>query len=96
VNRTQLIAAAAERAGSTKKDTEAVLNAMLDTIAAEVTAGRKVTLTGFGTFERKTRPERRGFNPRTQQHITVPATNVPKFKAGADFKGAVQERSRAA
>ena len=81
MNKTELIAIAAENTGMTKKDTERVMNAAIDAITAALVKGEKVQLSGFGTFEIKEREERIGRNPRTKEAVTIPATRVPAFKA---------------
>ncbi len=86
MNKTELIAIAAENAGLTKKDTERVLNAALDAISLSLVKGEKVQLSGFGTFETKTREARVGRNPHTKQSIEIPATRVPTFKASKALK----------
>ena len=89
MNKTDLIAIAAQSAGLTKKDTERVLNAALDAITASLTAGEKVQLSGFGTFEVKDREARIGRNPHTKEAIDIPATRVPSFKASQALKDTV-------
>ena len=89
MNKTELIAAAAESAGLTKKDTERVINAALDAITASLVKGEKVQLSGFGTFEVKAREARIGRNPHTKEAIEIPATNVPVFKASKALKDTV-------
>lgn len=89
MNKAELIHAAVEKAGVSKKDAEAVVNAALDTIVEAMKDSEKVQLTGFGSFEVKNRPERVGRNPRTKENITIPASKVPTFKAGKAFKDAV-------
>ena len=86
MNKTELIAAAAESAGLTKKDTERVLNAALDAITASLIQGEKVQLSGFGTFEIKDREARIGRNPHTKEAIDIPATRVPTFKPSKALK----------
>ena len=86
MNKTELIAAAAERAGLTKKDTERVLNAALDAITASLIKGEKVQLSGFGTFEIKDREARIGRNPHTKEAIDIPATRLPTFKPSKALK----------
>ena len=81
MNKTELIAIAAENAGMTKKDTERVLNAAIDAITAALVKGEKVQLSGFGTFETKDREARIGRNPHTKEAVEIPATRVPAFKA---------------
>ena len=81
MNKTELIAIAAEHAGLTKKDTERVLNAAIDAISLALIRGEKVQISGFGTFETKDREARVGRNPHTKEAIEIPATRVPSFKA---------------
>ena len=80
MNKTELIAAAAEGAGLTKKDTERVINAAIDAVTAALVKGDKVQVSGFGTFETKEREARVGRNPHTKEAIEIPATTIPVFK----------------
>ena len=89
MNKTELIAAVAEKASISKKDADSAVNAVLDTIVEALAADEKVQLVGFGTFEVRERKERQGQNPQTKQPITIPATKVPAFKAGKGLKDAV-------
>ena len=89
MNKTELIAIAAENAGLTKKDTERVLNAAIDAITFALVKGEKVQLSGFGTFETKDREARVGRNPHTKEAIEIPATKVPGFKASKTLKDTV-------
>ena len=89
MNKTELIAIAAESAGLTKKDTERVLNAAIDAITASLLKGEKVQLSGFGTFETKDREARIGRNPHTKEAIEIPATRVPTFKASKALKDGI-------
>ena len=89
MNKTELIAATAERAGISKKDAERVLNAAIDSITASLVAGDKVQVSGFGIFETKKREARIGRNPHTKETIQIPATRVPAFKASKSLKDAV-------
>ena len=89
MNKTELIAAVAESAGLTKKDTERVVNACLDAITAALAKGEKVQISGFGTFEVKDREARVGRNPHTKEAIEIPATKVPGFKASKTLKDTV-------
>ena len=89
MNKTELIAIAAESAGLTKKDTERVLNAAIDAITASLVEGEKVQLSGFGTFEVKDREARIGRNPHTKEAIEIPATKVPVFKPSKALKDCV-------
>ena len=89
MNKTELIAIAAENAGLTKKDTERVLNAAIDAISLALIRGEKVQLSGFGTFETKDREARVGRNPHTKEAIEIPATRVPSFKASKALKDTI-------
>ena len=89
MNKTELIAIAAENAGLTKKDTERVLNAAIDAISLALIRGEKVQLSGFGTFETKDREARVGRNPHTKEAIDIPATRVPTFKPSKALKDTV-------
>ena len=89
MNKTELIAVAAEKSGMTKKDTERVLNAALDTITATLASGNRVQRSGFGIFEVKEREARVGRNPRTKEAIEIPATRTPVFKASSALKNTV-------
>ncbi len=91
MNKTELIAAAAESAGLTKKDAERVINAAIDTITATLSAGDKIQLSGFGTFEVKAREARVGRNPHTKEAIEIPATFVPVFKASKALKDIISK-----
>ena len=86
MNKTELIAAVAEKAGMTKKDSERLLNAALDAITVSLIKGEKVQLSGFGTFEIKDREARIGRNPHTKEAVEIPATRVPAFKASKALK----------
>ena len=89
MNKTDLIAAAAEQAGLSKKDTERVLNAAIDTIIASLAKGERVQISGFGIFEAKERQARVGRNPHTKETIEIPATRTPAFKASKTLKDTV-------
>ena len=89
MNKTELIAVAAENAGMTKKDAERVLNAAIDAITLSLSKGEKVQLSGFGTFEIKEREARVGRNPHTRESMEIPATRVPSFKASEALKDIV-------
>ena len=89
MNKTELIAAVAEKTGMTKKDAERVINATIETIEASLVKGDKVQISGFGIFEVKAREARVGRNPRTKETIQIPATRLPAFKASKALKDAV-------
>ena len=88
MNKRDLIDAISERLGDKKSATEAV-NAVLEAIQSAVASGDKVAITGFGVFEKTDRPARTARNPATNEIIQVPASSVPKFRPGADFKALV-------
>ena len=86
MNKTELVAAMAEKAGLSKKDAEKALNAFMETVQEAVKVDDKVQLVGFGTFESKARAAREGKNPQTGEKIQIAACKVPTFKAGKAFK----------
>ena len=89
MNKAELIAAVAEKTGMSKKDTEIVIAATLNTITEAMDEEEKVQLVGFGSFEVKKREARTGLNPKTLQKIEIPASKAPVFKAGKALKDAV-------
>ena len=89
MNKTELIAAVAEKAELSKKDAEAAITAMVDAITEALSQEEKVQLVGFGSFEVKKRAARTGRNPKTKEAIEIPASSVPVFKAGKALKDAV-------
>ncbi|MBP3485703.1 MAG: HU family DNA-binding protein [Oscillospiraceae bacterium] len=91
MNKTELIAAVAEKADLSKKDAEAAVTAAIDAITAALSQQEKVQLVGFGSFEVKTRAERVGRNPKTKETIQIPASKTPVFKAGKALKDAVAQ-----
>lgn len=93
MNKRDLIDAVSGRMGDKRTATEAV-NAVLDTIQETVARGDKVSITGFGVFEKQERAARTARNPATGAAVKVPKTSVPKFRAGADFKAMVNKPSR--
>lgn len=86
MNKTELIAAVAEKSELSKKDAEKVVKAFTDVVMDELKKGEKIQLVGFGTFEVSERAARTGRNPRTGEDMTIPASKSPKFKAGKAFK----------
>ena len=92
MNKTELIAAVAEKASISKKESEVVINAALDTIIDSLKNDEKVQLVGFGGFETKSREARMGRNPKTKKEIEIPASRVPQFKAGKALKEAVDKK----
>ncbi len=91
MTKADLIAAVAERTGSSKKDSETMVAAVVDTITETLAAGEKVSIVGFGAFEVKTRSARKGVNPRTKEEITIGSSKLPTFKAGKALKEAVSK-----
>lgn len=91
MNKTELIAAVAEKADLSKKDAEAAITAAVDAITEALTQGEKVQLVGFGSFEVKKRAARIGRNPKTKESIEIPASVVPVFKAGKALKDSVSK-----
>ena len=89
MNKTELIAAVAEKTGLTKKDAERAVNATVEAITESLVKGEKVSVSGFGNFEVKAREARVGRNPRTKETIQIPATKLPAFKAAKALKDAV-------
>lgn len=90
MNKTELVAAVAAKAELSKKDAEAAVNAVFDSVKDALAEGDKVSLIGFGTFSVKTRAARTGLNPRTKETIEIPESKVPAFKAGLALKDAVK------
>ena len=86
MNKTELVAAMAEKTELSKKDAEKALKAFTDVVAEEFKKGEKVQLVGLGTFEVAEREAREGRNPRTGETMTIAASKSPKFKAGKALK----------
>lgn len=89
MNKTELVAAIAEKTELSKKDAEKALKAFTDVVADELKKGEKIQLVGFGTFEVAERPAREGRNPKTGESMKIPASKAPKFKAGKALKDIV-------
>lgn len=89
MNKTELAAAVAEEAGLTRKDADAAVKAVLNTITNELKEGGRVQIAGFGTFEVADRPAREGRNPHTGETLEIPASKAPRFKASKGLKDAV-------
>ena len=94
MNKTELVEAMAAKAGTSKKDTEAVLNAFIETVSDELQAKGKVQLVGFGTFETSERAARTGRNPQTGATTKIAACTAPKFKAGKALKDKVNTKAK--
>ena len=91
MNKTELIAAVADKTQLSKKDSEAAITAVFEAISEALAQQEKVQLVGFGSFEVKTRAERVGRNPKTNETIQIPASKSPVFKAGKALKDAVDK-----
>ncbi len=91
MNKTELIAAVAEKSGLSKKDAEKSVNAVFTAITDALKEGDKVQMVGFGGFEVRERPARKGHNPMTGAEIEIAASKAPAFKAGKALKDALNE-----
>ena len=89
MNKTELIAAVAEKAELSKKDAEKAVKAFTDVVSEELVNGGKIQLVGFGTFEVSERAAREGRNPKSGEVMNIPASKTPKFKAGKELKDMV-------
>ena len=89
MNKTELIAAVAEKAELSKKDAEKAVKAFTDVVSEELVNGGKIQLVGFGTFEVSERAAREGRNPKCGEVMNIPASKTPKFKAGKALKDMV-------
>ena len=89
MNKTELIAAVAEKAEISKKDAEKAIKAFTEAVSEELVKGGKIQLVGFGTFEVSERAAREGRNPKTGEAMTIAASKTPKFKAGKALKDMV-------
>ena len=89
MNRTELVAAMAEKTQLSKKDADLALKAFIDVVSEDMQKGEKVQLVGFGTFEVSERAAREGRNPKTGETMTISASKSPKFKAGKALKDLV-------
>ncbi len=92
MNKTELVAAIADKAGLSKKDAEAAVKAFTETVSAQLKKGDKVQLVGFGTFEVSKRAAREGRNPQSGEVMKIPASKAPKFKAGKALKDLVNKK----
>ncbi len=86
MNKSELVAAVAEKAGVTKEVAGKCLDGVLDAVADALKNGEEVALAGFGKFEVKDRAERQGVNPATGEKITIAASKAVAFKAGKTLK----------
>ena len=86
MNKTELVNKISEKSSLSKKDSEAALKAMIESIEDALVSGEKVSLVGFGTFEPRERAAREGRNPKSGEIIQIPASKYPGFKPGNEFK----------
>ena len=91
MNKTELIAAIADKAELSKKDSEKALKAFVEVVTEELKKDHKIQLVGFGTFEVSERNARTGRNPQTGEEMEIAACKAPKFKAGKALKDAINE-----
>ena len=92
MNKAELIELIANKTGTSKRQSEECVDLVIGAITKSVAKGEKVTLVGFGTFERRDRRARKGRDPRSGVAIDIPAKKVPAFSAGKQFKQAVNKR----
>ncbi len=92
MNKTELVAAVADKAGLTKKDAEAAVKAFTEVVSTQLKKGDKIQLVGFGTFEVSKRAAREGRNPQTGAVMKIPASKAPKFKPGKALKDLVNKK----
>lgn len=90
MNKTELVAALAEKTGVSKKDTDNTINAFTEVIIEALKRDDKVQIPGFGSFEVRERAARTGRNPHTGEAIEIAAAKVPAFKPGKGLKDAIQ------
>lgn len=90
MNKVELVTKMAEKSNLTKKEAALALDAFIESVEEALENKEKVQLVGFGTFETRERAAREGRNPRTKETITIPASTVPVFKAGKEFKDRVK------
>lgn len=91
MNKAELIASVAQKNALTRKDAEKLVSSVLETITQTLSAGEKVSLVGFGTFEVKTRAAHEGINPMTKEKIQISEGKSPVFKAGKQLKDSVNK-----
>ncbi|MDR1391693.1 MAG: HU family DNA-binding protein [Clostridiales bacterium] len=93
MNKQELVSSVATKSEIKKKDVEKIINCFTESVQEALIKGEKLVIVGFGTFEVKQRAKRIGRNPRDGSEIIIPATNVPVFKAGKNFKDLVNGRN---
>ena len=92
MNKAELVELIANKTGTSKRESEECVDLVITAITKSVAKGEKVTLVGFGTFERRDRRAREGRDPRSGPEIDIPAKKVPAFSAGKHFKQAVNKK----
>ncbi len=90
MNKQQLVSAIAEKAGLTKKQASAAVDAFMEAVKEALSKGEEVRLVGFGTFQVRERKARKGKNPRTGEVINIPAKKVPVFRPSSELKNLVK------
>ena len=90
MNKAQLVELVAKKTGLSKRSVSQAVELFIDTVKSELVKGRKVTMTGFGTFMLSHRSARTGVNPQTGKIIRIPEMKVPRFKAGKDLKALIK------
>lgn len=95
MNKSQLIDVLSRKTRFTKQDSEILMDALIDTIQKTVAKGEEVKLVGFGTFSVSKRRARQARNPQTGQSIQIPASKVPKFRPGKDFRDRLDKKKAA-
>jgi DNA-binding protein HU-beta len=94
MNRADLISHISELTGQTKTEVGTTITAIIHSMTGAMSKGDKVTLVGFGTFERRNRQARTGRNPRTLAPLRIPSSKVPAFRAGQELKDVIDGRTR--
>ena len=92
MKKSEFVAVVAEKAGLTKKDVEKAMDAVFETVGDVLASGDKLQVSGFGTFETRTRAARTGHNPRTGEEIAIAAATLPAFKPGKALKDKVDAK----
>ena len=92
MKKSEFVAVVAEKAGLTKKDAEKAMDAVFETVGDVLASGDKLQVSGFGTFETRTRAARTGHNPRTGEEIAIAAATLPAFKPGKALKEKVDAK----
>lgn len=91
MNKSELVKDVAERADLSRKDATDAVDAVFSAITEALSKDEKVQLVGFGSFEVRSRAERKGRNPQTGDEIKIPATLIPAFRPGKTLKDAIKK-----